>query len=166
MSIFDYLRRFFSSTIADSASAGGAKTANLEDDVQAMSAWIATALNSSGYQADFSPDSINEIERFFSEHSRRGEAIPGGLLTENVGAKLFALGSYCGEVLRRELGGIWLTDDDDPEGEINIAVQLPGGTLFWPAQRVMKRMDSEDNSLTRWATVIRRDFQQGTVRSH
>ena len=97
----------------------------LEGDIFSMSEWISAALQSSGYAADFSPESITEIERFFEEHAEDGEPRPGGLLSEQLGPRLFALGSYCGEVLRRELGGTWLTDDDDPEGDVGEEAEEP-----------------------------------------
>jgi len=40
------------------------------------------------------------------------------------GARLFALGAYAGEVIRRAVGGTWSADDADPEAEINIELQL------------------------------------------
>ena len=33
-------------------------------------------------------------------------------------------------------------DDDDPEGEINVQLVLPGGGVIWPVQRVMKRFQN------------------------
>ena len=45
-----------------------------------------------------------------------------------------------GQVFVRQLGGVWETDDGDPEGEINIAVRLPDGSLLFPVQRAMKRL--------------------------
>jgi hypothetical protein len=108
-------------------------------DAMAASTWIATALSSSGYVADFSAASLWEIDRFFEEHSQDGAAKAGGLLSEDLGSRLFALGAYVGEVLRRERGGTWAGDDQDAEAEINIAVRLPDGTTCWPVQRVMKR---------------------------
>jgi hypothetical protein len=67
-------------------------------------------------------------------------------LAESTGARLFAIGSYAGEVIRRVHGGEWQTDDSDPKGEINISVKLLNGTVLWPVQRVMKRLQngSED----------------------
>jgi hypothetical protein len=57
-----------------------------------------------------------------------------------LGQRLFSLGAYVGEVVRRNLGGEWQTDDADPQGEINVALKLPDGSLIWPVQRVMKRL--------------------------
>jgi hypothetical protein len=129
----------------------------LADDIPVAADWIARALGSSGYKADFTRDSIREIERFFETQSAEGEPVAGGLLSEGLGARLFALGCYCGEVLRRDVGGEWLTDDSDPEGEINIALKLADGSICWPVQRVMKRLDSAENNLVHWAMRLRND---------
>jgi hypothetical protein len=116
-------------------------------DAEKAANWIAAALNASGYKADFSVQSLQEVERFFVEHSKHGRPKPGGLLVQNIGARLFALGSYVGEVIRREGGGEWVGSDDDPQAEINIILRQPGGALLWPVQRVMKRLlnGAEDN---------------------
>jgi hypothetical protein len=113
--------------------------ATLVQDARTASMWIATALSSSGYKADFSLDSLHEIDRFFDEHSVGGQAIPGGLLSEQLGARVFAIGSYVGEIIIQTYGGEWRADDDDSEGELTIEVVLPSGAIIWPVQRVMKR---------------------------
>ena len=96
--------------------------------------WIAKALNSSNYAADFSIDSLREIDRFFDEQNT-----PNGILNRNRGQILFALGAYIGEVIISAYGGEWLTDDNDPQGEVNIAVKLKNGNIIFPVQRAMKR---------------------------
>jgi len=116
------------------------KKPNLREDIVKAYEWISTALKSSGYNADFSLESLREIDRFFDEHSENGEAKVGGLLSESKGARLFALGSYVGEVIRRQYGGEWETNDNDPKGEINIAIKLSNGSIVWPVQKVMKRL--------------------------
>ncbi len=112
---------------------------SLVEDAGRAAEWISTALNSSGYRADFSIDSLREIDRFFDEHSHQGRPVPGGLLSEDLGSRIFSLGSYVGEVIRRTHGGSWRGDDSDPEGEIKIELVLPNGTIMWPVQRAMKR---------------------------
>jgi hypothetical protein len=109
------------------------------EDVKKGWLWMATALSSSGYAADLSPASLREIDRFFDEQSRRGKARPGGLLSRELGQRLFGIGAYVGEVIRRARGGEWIADDHDPEAEVNVAVRLTDGTILWPVQRVMKR---------------------------
>ena len=112
------------------------------EDIDGASEWIAQALQSSGYAADFTPPSLWEIDRFFDEQSADGEPNRKGLLSESLGSRMFAIGAYVGEVLRRELGGEWVGDDDDPEVEINVALQGVDGSVCWPVQRVMKRLQN------------------------
>jgi hypothetical protein len=109
------------------------------DDATKASTWIATALSSSGYVADFTAASLWQIDRFFDEQTQGGAAKPGGLLAQDLGSRLFAVGAYIGEVIRRERGGEWVVDDNDPQAEINIAVRLTDGTTCWPIRRAMKR---------------------------
>lgn len=133
-----------------------ATSSKLVDDISVAATWIAGALSSSGYQADFTPASIDEIERFFKEQTSAGKALPQGLLSEDLGSRLFALGSYCGEVLRREIGGHWVADDSDPQGEINASLKLANDTMCWPVQRVMNRFQSPENNLVHWAVQLRK----------
>jgi hypothetical protein len=129
----------------------------LIEDAGRSANWVALALSGSGYRADFSLESLKEIDRFFDEHSRDGEALPGGLLSEQFGQRMFALGSYVGEVVIRHHGGTWQADDADPEGEVNIRVALPSGAVIWPVQRVMKRFKNgkEDGLFVYGASVGR-----------
>lgn len=109
------------------------------EDVAEAAEWVAAALSGSGYIADFSLASLKEIDRFFDEHSRDGKAIPGGLLSESLGFRIFAIGSYIGEVIRHHSGGEWIGNDNEPRAEITVALHLPDGRQCWPTQRSMKR---------------------------
>jgi hypothetical protein len=112
----------------------------LKEDIDDAAEWIATALSSSGYAADFTPRSLWEIDRFFDDHSHDGAPRPGGLLSEGLGSRVFALGGYVGEVIRRALGGTWVVDDESAgDAEIEIQFRLDDGSIIWPVQRVMKR---------------------------
>jgi hypothetical protein len=114
----------------------------LLEDLDAAAAWIATALSSSGYRADYSPESLWSVDRFLDEHSENGEARRRGLLATDLGGRLFALGAYTGEVIRRSAGGTWQVDDEDPQGEINVQLVLADGGTVWPVQRVLKRFSN------------------------
>ena len=72
--------------------------------------------------------------RFFDEQSSET-----GLISQNRGAILFSLGAYVGETAIKLYGGEWITDDNDPQGEINISVRIGNGTVIWPVIRCMKR---------------------------
>ncbi len=118
-------------------------------------------MTSSGYSADFSAASLWEVERFFDEQASDGQASPGGLLSEDLGARLFALGSYVGEVLRRQLGGDWRGNDTDPEAEINVALDLADGTTVWPVQRAMKRYaNGNEENIAVYAAALGLDVGQ------
>ena len=64
------------------------KKRNLVDDLELASKWVAKALNSSNYQADYSVESLKEIDRFFKEENK-----PDGILSKSVGQILFSLGA-------------------------------------------------------------------------
>lgn len=132
------------------------KKPTLEDDLHSACEWVVMALNSSGYKADYTLDSMKEIDRFIDEQS--GE---GGLISRNRGQILFALGSYVGETVIRLYGGKWLTDDDDPQGEINVSVELPDGTVIFPVQRVIKRyQNGSEDSIYAYLYVLSPDARR------
>jgi len=124
----------------------------ITDDISTGADWISQALQSSGYRADFSPESLWEIDFFFDDHSQNGKARSNGLLSQDLGKRLFALGGYVGEVLRRNIGGEWQGDDNDPQAEINVELKLSSGAVCWPVQRVMKRFkNGEEESIAAYA---------------
>lgn len=130
MSIFsDLLQRFRSAPPGESLIA----------DATGGAHWASKALTSSGYRADFSVESLRELDRFFDEQTSSVQARQGGLLGQHLGQRLFCLGAYCGEVIRCEAGGSWKSDAQGPQAEIDLALELSDGTLLWPVQRVMKR---------------------------
>lgn len=101
---------------------------------------VANFLNNSGYKADFSLESLKEIDRFFDDQASYGQPIAGGLLASDTGSRIFALGAYIGEVVRRTYGGHWKGDDSDPLAEIMIELHLPDGRSFQPVHVVIKRL--------------------------
>lgn len=114
----------------------------LAHDIPIAAEWVKNNLNLSGYKVDYDLESMKEVERFFDEQAREG-----GLLTGKCGSILFALGCLVGETIIKIHGGCWETDDEDPRGEVNIAVNLPDNSVIWPVQRCMKRLANgpEDN---------------------
>lgn len=134
-----------------------AESANtLEEDIPKAAEWVVNALNASGYKADYSLESMKEIDRFFDEQSG-----PDGILAKNNrGWILFSLGSYVGQTAIKLHGGKWITDDNDPEGEINIAVETAGGVTLWPVIRCMKRYKNgpEDSIYALVSVLDNKDF--------
>jgi hypothetical protein len=126
-------------------------------DALASAEQISKALSQSGYKADFTLESLRQVDRFFEEQVTNGEPKPGGLLSQQLGARLFALGAYVGEVIRRQNGGEWQGDDNAPQAEINIAVRLRDGSVLWPVQRVMKRFkNGAEDSVWTYGAVLSR----------
>ena len=129
---------------------------SLSADIQTGAEWISEALKSSGYDADFSLKSLKEIDRFFDEQNT-----PGGLLSADVGKRLFAIGAYIGEVLIKQYGGSWIVDDEDPQGEMNIAVELSNGSLVYPVQKAMKRYSSgAEEGIYDYAVILGNERQR------
>ncbi|MGI5508372.1 hypothetical protein [Streptomyces sp. CA-106131] len=132
---------------------------SLLDDVHTSAQWIARSLDSAAYRTDFSPASLRDIEQFMSDHSDVGTAVEGGPLATDLGARLFALGCYVGETARHALGGSWEADDDDPQGEINVRLQLPDGSVVWPVQRLMQRFrNGPEDSIVGYGAALGLDM--------
>lgn len=122
----------------------------LLQDIYSSSEWIANALSVSGYKADYSLDSMREIDRFYDEQNT-----PTGILSKNRGQILFALGSYIGQTVIKLYGGKWITNDNDPEGEMNIAVNLDNGSTIWPVMKCMKRYtNGQEDSIYDYVYVL------------
>ncbi|MDE7417026.1 MAG: hypothetical protein K2N44_12160 [Lachnospiraceae bacterium] len=123
----------------------------LEEDIPKAADWVVKALNTSGYKADYSLESMKEIDRFFDEQSG-----PDGVLAKNgTGQILFSLGSYIGQTVIKLHGGKWITNDDDPQGEVNIAVETADGVTLWPAMRCIKRyMNGSEDSIYALVSVL------------
>jgi hypothetical protein len=119
--------------------------------------WLATALSNWGYKTDFTLDSLKEVDRFFDEQAPGGNPKPGGLLSRDMGARVFALGAYVGEVIRRQGEGHWHGNDGDVHPEISLAVQLKSGKI-WPTQRVMKRFkNGPEDGVYIYGLALRRE---------
>jgi hypothetical protein len=123
-------------------------------DVLTAAEWMARALSSSGCRADFSLASLKEVDRFLEEQALGGKPKHRGLLSKDFGNRLFSLGAYVGEVVRRQAGGQWEGDDGDPEAEVCRA-SLPDGGMVWPVQRVIKRcQNGNEDSVYAYGVVL------------
>jgi hypothetical protein len=131
-------------------------SSSLERDLDSASEWISEALESSGYTADYSVASTTELDRFFTEQMRRpGVAKPGGLLSDDLGQRLWAIGAYVGTVLEREYGAEWRLEGVASDEEV--AMELPDGSTVWPVQRVIKRYENGiEDSLAIYVLALRK----------
>lgn len=99
---------------------------------------------------------MKDLDLFFDGQTENGDYKPGSLLEENFGSKMFAISAYVGETLIRNCpGSEWIIDDNDPHGQINMAVKLGNGHMVWPGQKVMKRFkNGKEDSLYGYAYMV------------
>jgi len=122
--------------------------ASLKKDIKKSANWLVTAFGALDKELDFSVKSVEHIETVLTEQFEDGQPKSDGLFANGLGGKLFAISSYIGEVVIRNTKATkWVTDDKDPQGEINIKLVSANGTEMFPAHRVMKRIQNgeEDN---------------------
>jgi hypothetical protein len=113
----------------------------LKEDIKVQSDWIVKCFNSDGMTLDYTIKSFIQIDMFFEKHSKSGKPTPTGRLSENLGNIIFSIGGYIGETfIKNAQGAEWITDDNDPKGEISAAIKFPDGMTIWPMQRVMNRL--------------------------
>jgi hypothetical protein len=124
------------------------------EEVHDAAVSIADIATSAGYGFDFTPGSLWEVERFLDENAIHGEPTPGGLLSKDLGSRVFALGAYVGEVIRGTSGGEWVSDDT-LDADLTVTLKTSDGVLLWPNQRVMKRiMVGASESVVDYAEAI------------
>ena len=115
---------------------------------------IADIANDAGYSFDFSARSLRDVERFLEDNASGGEPKAGGLLSKDLGSRVFALGAYVGEVIREAVGGEWVSDDS-ADDDSTVTLRTAAGELLWPNQQVMKRiMTGDSQSLVDYARAV------------
>lgn len=129
----------------------------LFEDIKKHDLWVVSAFASLGKTMDHSLASVKYIDTLFDEQLELpGKAKEGGLLSENLGGKLFSFASYVGEtIIKNSEGAVWVTNDSDPKGELNISIKLPDESVIWPTQKLMKRFkNGPEDSLHFYASYI------------
>ena len=119
--------------------------------IEMMKKWITAALSSSNYQADFSMESLKDIDRFFDEQNTKD-----GILSQNEQSRkgiLFALGIYVGETIIANYGGRWIAEEyEDPNA---IKLQTEDGENWFPVIRVLARYQyGSANSLYAYGKMV------------
>lgn len=118
--------------------------ATLKEDIKSQSEWVVKAFAADGFKLDYTIDSIIEVDRFFAANMKNGKPQKGGrLYGRGVGSILFSIGAYVGETIIRNIKDAeWITDDNDPQGELNVCLKLPNNEEVWPIQKMMKRFQN------------------------
>jgi hypothetical protein len=134
--------------------------ATLQQDIKKQSDWIVKAFGVDLLRLDYTINSFKQIDQFFDTHSKDGQAVEGGRLAQNTGLILFSIGSYVGETLIKNIpGSVWVTDENDPEGEVNASVHFPDGGQVWPMQKVIKRFrKGEEDGIYVYGALLAKDY--------
>ena len=137
--------------------------ATLLEDIKTQSDWIVQAFAADNFKLDYSVESFKSIDDFFDQHANNGKAKPNGRLSKNLGPILFSIGSYVGETIIKNVpGSVWITDDKDPLGEVNVSMKLPDGTTIWPMQRVINRFrNGSEDGIYAYGSVVAKEISQG-----
>jgi hypothetical protein len=106
-------------------------------------------LEQAGFTADFSPASLDEIDRLLSDQVEAGTLVAGGFLNPpHLGPdhgpllRLLELGCYVGEVLRRRYGGEWFQPGPSEPGPVVWArLEFPNGSWIDPVGAMITRVE-------------------------
>lgn len=112
------------------------------DEVRVAAGWACAALASSGYRVDFTLDSLGEVDRFLANQMQRGRLRRGSVLGRDPDGRMFAVGAYVGEVIRRTVGGTWVADageGDDSDG--GVCLVLDDGHRLRPQRHVRQLVE-------------------------
>ena len=135
--------------------------ATLREDIKTQSDWIVQAFAADGFKLDYTIDSIIEVDRFFTVNMKNDQPKKGGrLYGKGFGPKLFSIGSYVGETIIKNVKGTdWVTDDNDPQAELNVFLQLPNDGQIWPIQKVMKRFQNgSEDAIYPYVHLVTKEF--------
>jgi hypothetical protein len=110
-------------------------------DIEEAAEWTASVLNEREYKADFSLESLHEVDRFFSNFTRSD--LPGyeDFFSEDLSYRSFAMGAYVGEVLRRTDNAEWHSDLSDSLVEVNVELRLADDKTCLPMKQVLQRLN-------------------------
>lgn len=121
-------------------------------EVEQSAEWVAGELQQREFEADFSLESLHEVDRFFAEFARAD--LPGfnDFFADDISYRSFAMGAYVGEVLRRANGGEWQSDPNDPLIEVNIQLAFSDEAACQPMRQVLLRLnDGPASSFAKFA---------------
>ncbi len=115
--------------------------------VEALAAeFVEVARGSLGLELDMTPDSLKAVDAILDQFR-------GQLAGEGEAAKARAvlwIGAYYGEVVRRQLGGGWVTT---PEGDVGLVIEAESGFVLWCFETVAEEVyEGDDKNL--WGSYV------------
>ena len=115
----------------------------LKEDLKLQSEWIVKAFAADGMELDYSIHSLIEIDRFIQKYVKNGIPIKGGRLSKRTGLIIFSLTGYIGETIIKNVPSAkWITNDEEKEAEINVAIEFDNKMQIFPGHKIMKRIQN------------------------
>jgi hypothetical protein len=100
-----------------------------------------------GYDLDYSPASLTEVERLISEELSGRRGVPKKKYRDLAGVA----GGYLAEVILRNIGGEWAFESKFEAG----GIRLPSGTFVFPLHKSRKRYeDGPGDDFVSYYTVL------------
>ena len=132
------------------------QNSSLVEDIPKASDWLVAYFRQDNINLDYSLNSLKYIDDFFDKNAENGAPKNNSKLADSLGYKMFAISSYIGQVIIKTIpGSKWITDDNDPNGEVNIEVVTKDGGHLWPGQKVFKRFkNGSEDGLYSYAYMI------------
>ncbi len=96
-----------------------------------------------GVDLDYSIESLHRIENYLEENYPSNQDAKNPFPAVRVGVKIFYIGAYLGETLRKKLGGNWQFDEHDPLGQIRAELCFENGERIRPIEDVMTRIEEK-----------------------
>lgn len=115
--------------------------------IEATASYVASKARTDGYWLDFSEQSLEELDKMFSD--TWGDAGPS---EENLNAMVWAFGSYVAIVINTHYSGVWDRERDD--GPINFT-SASGLIGFNPWNWVAKRFDEGDSVSEKYSAITK-----------
>lgn len=112
----------------------------------------AEILKQKGYRADYTIQSLMDVDRFIDDESH-----PKGLFHGNIQPISFSLGCYVGETLIKNYGGKWVIFENDLDhSNVRVADEI----LVKPVIKCQKRYSyGEDESIYEFALEIKKNVR-------
>ena len=115
----------------------------LKEDIRTQADWLVKAFEEDDCTLDYTVESFIGLDIFFQRYSKDGELISKGRLAKHFGPLMFAISSYIAVTLLKNVpNSVLITNDKDPQSEINYSVKFPDGTICKPGLRLIKRFQN------------------------
>lgn len=107
---------------------------------------------------DYSLESLNRLEEYLTKTIKDSKPVRGSFFFENTDYRVFALGAYLGEVIRRNSKAVrWNTEN--AETPVDIIQETPDGSKALTINKAFKRVyNGPDDNIHHFAAIMLREL--------